>query len=159
MAIEVRAAVETEAAALAALIEAFNVEFDGKPGLHTEATVRDGFFGPAPALRALIAWDSADAVGHLLYLSHYDTMHGGQCAYMHDLYVRPDRRSQGIGRQLMTTLARIAAETHSHVWWGVDLDDDRARSFYRRLGAREDKVWDMMLDRAALARLAKESET
>ena len=157
---DVRPATAADAGALAALIEAFNAEFDGKPGLHTEAAIRAAFFGDAPTLRALIAWDDEVAVGHALYYRHYDTMFGGHCLYMHDLYVTPARRSQGIGRRLLAALARLAVgQRDTHVWWGVDQEDDRALAFYRRTGAVAAIGWDMHIAGDALARLAREAGT
>jgi GNAT superfamily N-acetyltransferase len=157
--IDIRPAHADDAATLASLIEAFNVEFDGTPGLHTEAAIRDAFFGEAPTLRALIAWDGVTAVGHALYYRHYDTVFGGHCLYMHDLYVTPARRSQGIGRRLLAALAKVAADNRdTHVWWGVDQEDDRALAFYRRTGAVDAVAWDMHITGDALAALAREAE-
>ncbi|MEV0596087.1 GNAT family N-acetyltransferase [Nonomuraea cavernae] len=54
------------------------------------------------------------------------------------LEVTPEHRNHRIGTQLMDAAeARLRDLGHSRVALGVDLDNHRARSLYRRLGYRE----------------------
>jgi ribosomal protein S18 acetylase RimI-like enzyme len=51
------------------------------------------------------------------------------------LYVCHDARNEGVGRRLMTEIARLAAVDERIVRWEVDLDNTAAQLFYARLGA------------------------
>jgi ribosomal protein S18 acetylase RimI-like enzyme len=53
-----------------------------------------------------------------------------------DLFVRAGARDVGVGRLLMTELARLAAPEGLLIRWEVAQDNLRAQQFYERLGAR-----------------------
>ncbi|MBB5112837.1 GNAT superfamily N-acetyltransferase [Micromonospora echinospora] len=55
---------------------------------------------------------------------------------LHDLYVRPDRRRDGVGRVLFTAVRRWAAGRARHLEWQAH--HERAAPFYERLGHRGD---------------------
>ena len=55
-------------------------------------------------------------------------------ARLHDVYVRHDRRRQGVGRALMDAVAAWAAEHVRHLEWQAH--HERAAPFYERLGFR-----------------------
>lgn len=52
-----------------------------------------------------------------------------------DLYVRAAHRGRGIGRTLMTELARRTAAERLTITWGVQPGNTDAQRFYERLGA------------------------
>ena len=96
--------------------------------------VRDGFV-PQPKFRALIAeWDEQPA-GYALFFDFYSSWRG-RLLFLEDLFVRPQFRSQGIGKRLLAAVARIAQRENCHgMRWEV-LDWNRAAvEFYKSLGA------------------------
>lgn len=79
---------------------------------------RDGVpAGYVSAVRRLQLWDGRDILG------------------LDDLFVREGFRDAGIGRLLMTELARLAAPERLVLRWEVAEDNLAAQAFYRRLGA------------------------
>jgi ribosomal protein S18 acetylase RimI-like enzyme len=85
---------------------------------------------------ALVAEEEGRAVGY--ELARLDRPRIG---YVSDLYVRPEARRRGIAKEL---LARAADELRGrgaeYVTLNVNLDNDGARTVYRRLGFREESV-------------------
>lgn len=88
-----------------------------------------------PDVRVLIAEDSSGAIGFTSTVRRIHLWTGGDLLALDDLYVRPDHRDKGVGGQLMTAVARLAAEEDLLVQWGVRLDNHAGQRFYARLGA------------------------
>jgi GNAT superfamily N-acetyltransferase len=75
----------------------------------TEADIaRDGF-GPNPQFRTLIGEWCEEPVGFAVFFSYYSTWRGAGL-YLEDLFVRPDFRRRGVGRALLTEIARAAEQ-------------------------------------------------
>lgn len=95
---------------------------------------RDGF-GDRRAFETLLASRGNRVVGMSLYYPEYSTWRGQRGCYLLDLYVIPEERSQGVGRLLVTALARRARERGAaYLRLSVDEHNTRALAFYRRLG-------------------------
>ena len=75
---------------------------------------------------------------------------------LEDLYVAPEHRGSGLGRDLLAALARICIERgYQRLEWWV-LDWNPARGFYETLGARALTEWiPYRVDGEALVRLAE----
>jgi GNAT superfamily N-acetyltransferase len=118
---------------------------------------RDGF-GAAPKFRVVIAeWD-ATAAGFALFFYNYSTWEGRPGLYLEDLYVRPEFRGRGIGKELLRHLAQIAVRDNCarFEWHVLDWNEPSLR-FYESLGARHLKEWlTMRVEGEALRRLAGE---
>ncbi len=133
----------------------------------TEADLlRDGFgldpagraLEPRPPVRfqALIAeWEGSPA-GFALYFNSYSTWVGHHGIRLEDLYVTPALRGRGIGKALLSALARIAVEEGCRrLEWDVLTWNEPAIAVYRRLGATTQEEWRIMrLSGEALDRLA-----
>lgn len=94
-------------------------------------------FGPRKRFDALIAEDDqAGAIGFALYFFNFSTFLGQPGLYLEDLYVMPDYRGSGIGKQLLARLAEIAEENGcGRMEWSVlDWNSD-AIDFYKSFGA------------------------
>jgi ribosomal protein S18 acetylase RimI-like enzyme len=52
-----------------------------------------------------------------------------------DLWVRPEARDKGVGRELMHAVADLAAPERLAIVWGARADNEAAHRFYLRLGA------------------------
>lgn len=100
----------------------------------TAELMRDG------VVTALLARDGRDVVGILMLNECAAVYAGGRFGEISELYVLPDRRSQGIAGQLLTVARRIAV---SRDWKRLEVGapDPRAwartRSFYEREGFTE----------------------
>ncbi|KAM9440918.1 diamine acetyltransferase 2b [Clarias gariepinus] len=81
-----------------------------------EELQRDGF-GPNPFYQCLVAEVPEElksehghtTVGYALYFYTYSTWKG-RSIYMEDLYVMPEFRGRGIGKGLMSSVARVCVE-------------------------------------------------
>jgi GNAT superfamily N-acetyltransferase len=112
----------------------------------TEADlVRDGF-GPRPKFLALIAEWNGNGAGYALFFTFYSTWEGRAGLFLEDLFVRPQYRSRGIGKALLSRVARIAQKENCYgLRWEVLNWNQTAIDFYRRLGAVFLDEWKSML--------------
>jgi GNAT superfamily N-acetyltransferase len=130
--VDVRRAGPGDAAVVVAMVRELAAE-DGDPVTADEAgwermlaradvvvllAERDGEpVGYVSAVRRLHLWSATDILG------------------LDDLFVRAGYRDAGVGRLLMTELARLAAPGGLPIRWEVQEDNLRAQQFSRRLGA------------------------
>ena len=122
----------------------------------TEESVRATLFGARRFAEVLIAEDGAEPVGFALFFHNYSTFLSRPGIYLEDLYVRPEYRGRGYGRQLLARLARIAVERDcGRFEWAVLNWNDPAIGFYRAMGALPQDSWTVYrLTGQALRRLA-----
>jgi GNAT superfamily N-acetyltransferase len=119
---------------------------------------RDGFSGN-PRFYVEIAEWKGEAAGLALWFFNYSTCQGKPGLYLEDLFVRPRFRKNGIGKALLTYLAKVAVEKGCgrYQWQVLDWNTP-AIEFYQSLGAREMKEWlTMRVTGDALAKLAMQS--
>jgi GNAT superfamily N-acetyltransferase len=123
----------------------------------TEALVREHLFGPKPAAEVLIARMDDRPVGFALYFTNFSTFLGKPGIYLEDLFVLPDCRGQGIGKALLTQVARIAAERKcGRLEWSVLDWNESAIQFYKSLGAKPMSEWTVFrMTEEVIAALAK----
>jgi GNAT superfamily N-acetyltransferase len=113
-------------------------------------------FGPNPAARAILAEVGGEPVGFALWFGTFSTFRGQPGAYLEDIFVKPACRGRGIGKALLSAVARQAVlEGCGRLEWSVlDWNTD-AIGFYRALGARPMDAWTVYrIDDEALERLA-----
>ena len=140
----------------------------------TEDHIREALFGPRPAAEVVIAWarpspeasaqhapPSPEPIGFALFFHNFSTFLGRRGLYLEDLFVVPHWRGRGIGRRLLTHLARIAIERDcGRMEWSVLDWNDPAVGFYQRLGATVMQEWRICrLTGRPLAALAMDAET
>jgi GNAT superfamily N-acetyltransferase len=108
----------------------------------TEERLRRSLFGARPHAEAVLACAGEEALGFALFFHNYSTFLGLPGIYLEDLYVRPHARRRGIGRMLLTHLARLAIERGcGRVEWSVLDWNEPAIRFYRSIGARPMDEW------------------
>jgi GNAT superfamily N-acetyltransferase len=115
---------------------------------------RDGF-GANPRFRALIAeWDRQPA-GYVLFFDYYSTW-TGRGLFLEDVFVRDQFRGKGIGKALLSAVARIAVRENCYgVQWEVLDWNERAIGLYKSLGAEFRDRWrPVSITDDALRRLA-----
>ncbi|HEY1417727.1 MAG TPA: GNAT family N-acetyltransferase [Myxococcaceae bacterium] len=120
-----------------------------------EGLLRDGF-GERPLFQATIAEWSGTPVGFAFWFFAYSTWRGQPTLSLEDLFVRPDARGRGIGKEMMRYLARTALDTGCgrFVWQVLDWNEPSIR-FYESLGGKIVKEWlTVRLDGEALQALA-----
>jgi GNAT superfamily N-acetyltransferase len=86
-----------------------------------------------------------------LNFSTWDGVHG---IYLEDLYVTPEQRGNGLGKQLLEALAQeCIAKGYTRLQWWVLNWNEPSIGFYRSLGAIPMDEWTVM--RVADEALAK----
>ena len=105
----------------------------------SEQAIADALFTSAPRLFCDIAeWSGAPA-GFSVWFLNYSTFRGSHGIYIEDLFVRPDYRSRGIGKALMTRLAqRCIDDGYARCEWArarLECAIDRVLPIDRRAGA------------------------
>jgi len=122
----------------------------------TEAQLRATLFGPRPAAEVVIGYAGDEPAGFALFFQNYSTFLAQPGIYLEDLFVVPEARGHGYGRQLLAYLARIAGERGcGRVEWSVLDWNAPAIGFYRKLGALPMEDWTVFrLTGPALTRLA-----
>ena len=113
-------------------------------------------FGPKPYAEALIAEVEKTPVGFALFFHNYSTFRGQPGLYLEDLFVQPAARGLGVGKGLLTTLAKIAVDRGcGRFEWSVLDWNTPSIAFYQGLGAVPMDEWTIMrVDDKALTRLA-----
>jgi len=108
----------------------------------TADQLTSALFGPAPALFGLVALSDSEIAGYALYFLNFSTWEGVHGIYLEDLYVRPDRRGSGLGRELLLELAGIAERNgYARVEWSVLDWNAPSIGFYESLGATAMAGW------------------
>mgnify|MGYP001606728368 CR=1 FL=1 len=109
MPITIRSAIPTDVHTILNFVREL-AEYSREPGtvVTTDQRVADALFGPDPILHALVAEKDEEIVGVVTYFFTFSTWLGMPSLYFEDFLVRQSVRGTGIGRQMMTHLARIA---------------------------------------------------
>jgi GNAT superfamily N-acetyltransferase len=102
----------------------------------TEDGLREGLFGERRYAEVLIAEHDGAPAGFALFFHNFSTFLGKPGIYLEDLYVRPEFRGSGIGRQLLVKLAHLALERGcGRLEWSVLDWNEPSIGFYMQLGA------------------------
>jgi GNAT superfamily N-acetyltransferase len=102
----------------------------------TEDGLRGSLFGERRYAEVLIAEHDGAPAGFALFFHNFSTFLGKPGIYLEDLYVRPEFRGSGIGRQLLVKLAHLASERGcGRLEWSVLDWNEPSIGFYMQLGA------------------------
>lgn len=108
------------------------------------------------AAEALIAEVDGKAVGYAIFFTTFSTFLCWPGLWCEDIFVRPRWRAEGVGRDLLTAVAGVAAERgYERLDWVVLEWNEPAIGFYEGLGATHMSDWrTMRLDGERLRRVA-----
>ncbi len=98
--------------------------------------------GRGPVAECLLGEVDGEAQGFALFFHNFSTWRGAPGLYLEDLFVRPSARRRGLGRALLSALARVALARGCHRFeWSVLDWNAPAIDFYRALGAVAQSEW------------------
>lgn len=142
-------------AALGLVRELAKYEKEPHAVLVSEAEMLDCGFGPNKLFDFFVAELDNNIVGLALFFEHYSTW-TGRCIHLEDLYVQPQHRRLGIGKQLMDAVIATAHKRNvRRMQWQVLDWNEPAINFYKKLHARLDGEWiNCQLNSTQLAELA-----
>ena len=107
-----------------------------------EIKLKETLFGEKRYAEVLIAEYNGKPVGQALFFYNYSTFLAKPGIYLEDLFVKPEYRVKGIGKQLLKRLIQIAKEKNcGRVEWAVLDWNESAIKFYENLGAKLMKEW------------------
>lgn len=122
----------------------------------SESDLDSTLFGENPRVFCEIAYWQGIAAGFALYFYNFSTFQGRHGIWVEDLYVREPMRGRGIGRRLLSSLARrCTREGLGRMEWSVLDWNAPAIAAYRALGAVPVDEWTVQrLTGEALEQLA-----
>jgi GNAT superfamily N-acetyltransferase len=122
----------------------------------TQQQLHDALFAPQPAIFAHVAEHEGHVGGFALWFLNFSTWQCSHGIYLEDLYVRPELRGHGYGRQLLAGLAALCIERgYGRLDWVVLDWNEPSIGFYRSLGALALDDWKTFrLTGTALANVA-----
>lgn len=107
-----------------------------------EEILRKSLFRGKQIAEVIIAEYRDAPVGFALFFHNFSSFLGTPGIYLEDLYIKPEVRGKGIGKILLSYLARLAQERGcSRLDWGVLDWNEPAIQFYKNLGARSREEW------------------
>ena len=156
----IRPAVESDAPVVLAFIREL-AEYE--KALHrvaaTEDQLRESLFGGTRRAEAILGEVGAEGVAFAVFYHSFSTYLGRHCLHLEDLYVRPERRGAGIGRIMLSYLARVAKDRGCALMeWSSLSWNDSAKRFYLHLGAEAEERWMYRLSGTSLDGLASGKE-
>lgn len=110
--------------------------------LSTDTDLQKALFTKTPYLFGDVAIDENEVIGFAVWYINYSTWRGRHGIYLEDLYVKPERRGQGVGKALLKTLAaRCVERGYARLeWWVLDWNAP-AIEFYKSVGAKPMSDW------------------
>ena len=109
------------------------------------ATVNDlekSLFSKESNAESVIGFYKDRPVAFAIYFHNYSTFLGKKGLYLEDLFVLPEFRGKGIGKEMLKYLAKIALERDcGRFEWSVLDWNESAIKFYESLGAELKNEW------------------
>jgi GNAT superfamily N-acetyltransferase len=118
----------------------------------SEAILRQSLFAPGANGEAIIAEVDGVGVGFALFFHNFSTFLGRKGLYLEDLFVKPEVRSKGYGKEILKYLAKLAIDRGCgrFEWWVLDWNK-AAIGFYEKIGAKAMDEWTVYrMDESAM---------
>ena len=104
--------------------------------------LRSHLFGAQSCIEAIVADCEGESIGFALFFTNYSTFLTKPGLYLEDLFVLPTYRSCGIGKALLSELAKLARSRDcGRLEWSVLDWNEPAIGFYQRIGATVMPDW------------------
>jgi GNAT superfamily N-acetyltransferase len=138
---------------LAPLLEAYAAEMRDTLAGSRPASGQDAaaLLAADPRTEVLVATEGADIIAFAIVFDLPEAVFARRCGALDDLFVRPDRRGQGIARAMIGALVALGRErAWSHLRWIVPEADRGAIALYERIAERADwRSYVIRIDRQA----------
>lgn len=143
MSLTIRPAARSDAAQILAFItELADYERARHEVVASLADIERSLFDEGSTVSSLICERNGQAIGFAVYFYSYSTWLGRNGIYLEDLYITPEQRGDGAGRQLLRFIAREAlANQCGRLEWSVLDWNEPAIGFYQSLGAQGQDEW------------------
>lgn len=90
----------------------------------------------------LLAFEGENPVGYALFFHNFSTFLGRAGIYLEDLFVLPEKRGKGYGKELLTHLAHITVDREcGRLEWSCLDWNKPSLDFYQSLGAKRMTGW------------------
>lgn len=134
----IRDAVESDIDDICSMIEE-HARYEGNDELTLDRQdMAKHLFGPDPKAWVLIAEVDGATAGLAFCSWNFSTWEARPGIWLDDLFVRPEYRRLGLGRQL---LVELKARTDGRVEWDMQEGNDKGAAFYTELGAKPVPGW------------------
>ncbi|MDO9322584.1 MAG: GNAT family N-acetyltransferase [Pseudomonas sp.] len=157
MSIDIRAATPADAGQILAFITELAIYEKAEHQVSANvADIEQSLFAADSPARGLICSLDGQPIGFAVYFFNYSTWLGRKGLYLEDLYISPQQRGAGAGKQLLRHLAKIACDSGcGRFEWSVLDWNEPAIKFYKSLGAAPQDEWiRYRMDGATLQKFA-----
>jgi len=105
-------------------------------------TLEESLFGETSYAKVVIGEYKNKPVSFALYFHNFSTFLGRPGLYLEDLYVKSEIRGKGLGKIMLSYLAKIAVNLNCgrFEWWVLDWNKPAIR-FYKTIGAESMTEW------------------
>ena len=125
----------------------------------TQADLVAALFPPSatPTAHAHVAEVDGEVVGMAVWFVSFSTWTGRNGIWLEDLYVEPEHRGTGLGRDLLVALARLCVERGYRrlEWWVLDWNDPSIAFYKSQGGVMQDEWTKVRVDGDALVKLGR----
>lgn len=140
MEMQIRELNERDLGDVIAIIRDF-AEFEGLSDFFhvTEVRLHDVMFGPNSFVEGIGAFDGPSMVGYAMFFPYFASFRGQSGYFLEDLFVKQEFRKSGVGRLLLTEIAKRAQDRgFERIDFQVLEWNLNAIRFYESLGAVKD---------------------
>lgn len=110
-----------------------------------EEDLKETLFGDIRYAEVIIGYYRQEPVSFALFFHNYSTFLGKPGLYLEDLYVKPAGRGIGLGKILISYLAKLAKERAcGRFEWSCLNWNKKALDFYKSIGAKPMDEWTIL---------------
>ena len=108
----------------------------------TEESLAKALFGDRKVAEVILGYYNDEPVGFMLFFHNYSTFLAKPGVYLEDLYIKPEMRGKGIGKTMLSYLAKVAKERDCGrlEWWVLNWNKP-AIDFYKSIKAQPMDEW------------------
>lgn len=108
----------------------------------TVEALKENLFDDNTTTEAVICFSENNPIGFAVYFLNFSTWLGKNGLYLEDLYVTPEFRGRGAGKNILKYLAQLAVKLNcGRFEWRVLDWNEPAIKFYESIGAKPQNEW------------------